>query len=155
MVLRPIGEAVMKIAVVIVAALTLAGCVSTGDMQLAKNVYQVNVEARGALFVGGAQNAALKRAAELTIKNGYTSFIIQNPSVQSGTAYIGTTPGYANTTVSAFGNTAYANTTYTPGVPMFAPEKNVSLVVVMFKPGDPGAANAIDAAATLKRLNAQ
>jgi hypothetical protein len=136
-------------------AICLTGCVSTGDMPLAKNVYQVNVEARGALFVGGAQNAALKRAAELTIKNGYTSFIIQNPSVQTGSSYVGTTPGYANTTINAFGNTAYANTTYTPGVPMFAPEKNVSLIVVMFKPGDPGAANAIDAAATLKRLSAQ
>jgi len=142
----------MKIVAPMLAALLLAGCVTTSELPLSKNVWRVEVNAGGALFVNGADNAALKKAAELTIAQGYSAFIIANPNTENGVNYVGTTPGMASTNVNYFGNSAFATTTYTPGVPIFAPHKNVTITVVMFHKGDPGSANAIDAAATLKRL---
>lgn len=147
------GPKVKKVFGCLLLAGILAACVSTGDMQLSKNVYQVNVEAGGALFVGGAENAALKRAAELTLANGYKSFVINNPTTQSSTNYVGSTSGYSQTNVQLYGNAAYGQTTYTPGIPIYRRRKDVSLTVIMLNPGDPGFENAIDAQATLKRLS--
>lgn len=139
--------------VVLGAALGLAGCVTTSEMPLAKNVWQVNTEAGGSLFVGQADKATLKRAAELTVAQGYTHFIIQNPNTQTGAVYVGSTPGTANTTVNVVGNTAYGTTTYNPGVPIMAPRKNVSVTVVMFHANEPQAATAIEAVSILKQAS--
>ena len=90
----------MKFVAPILAALLLAGCVTTSELPLSKNVWQVEVNAGGALFVNGADNAALKKAAELTIAQGYTDFIIANPNTESGVNYVGRTPGIATTNVN-------------------------------------------------------
>lgn len=131
----------------------LAGCVTTSEMPLAKNVWQVNTQAGGSLFVGQADRATMKHAAELTIAQGYDSFVVQNPQAQTGEVYVGNMPVVANTNVNVVGNTAFGHTTYTGGEPIMAPQRNVSVTVVMFHAGEPGAAQAVDAAAYLKRLN--
>lgn len=131
----------------------LAGCVTTSEMPLAKNVWQVNTEAQGTLFTGQAGNATMKHAAELTIAQGFDSFVVQNPQTRTGSVYVGSTPVTANTNVNVVGNTAFGTTTYTGGEAIMAPHKDVSVTVVMFHAGEPGAAQAIDAAAYLKRLN--
>ena len=139
-------------AVSLLCLLGLTARVSTSEMPLQNNIWQVDVEAGGRLFVGGADKAALKRAAELTIAQGYTHFVISNPNTQTSTTYAGSTAGFSQTNVNVIGNTAYGSTTYTPGVPIFRPQKNVTVTVTMFHAGEPGAANALDAAATLARL---
>ena len=116
-------------------------------------MWQVNTEAGGSLFVGQADKATLKRAAKFTVAQGYTHFAIQNPSTQTGSVYVGSTPGTANTTVSMVGNTAYGTTTYSPGVAIMAPRKTVGVTVVMYRAVEPQAANAIEAATILKQAN--
>ena len=135
------------------ASVGLAGCVTTSEMPLAKNVWQVNTSAGGSLFVGQADKATLKRAAELTVAQGYTHFVIQNPNTQTGSEYIGSLPGTANTTMHMVGNTAYGTTTYSPGMPIIEPRKSVSVTVVMFHANEPQAANAIEAASVLKQAS--
>ena len=132
----------------------LAGCVTTSEMPLAKNVWQVSTESQGTLFVGQADKSTMKRAAELTIAQGYDRFIVQNPQTQTGAVQVGNMPVTANTNVNMVGNTAYGTTTYTGGGAIMAPQKNVSVTVVMFHANEPQAAQAVDAAAYLKQLNA-
>ncbi len=131
----------------------LAGCVTTSEMPLAKNVWQVSTESQGTLFVGQANNSTMKRAAELTLAQGYDRFIIQNPQTQTGAVQVGNMPVTANTNVNVVGNTAYETTTYTGGGAIMAPQRNVSVTVVMFHANEPQAAQAVDAAAYLKQLN--
>lgn len=131
----------------------LAGCVTTSEMPLAKNVWQVSTESQGTLFVGQADKSTMKRAAELTIAQGYDHFVIQNPQMQTGAVQVGNMPVTANTHVNVVGNTAYGTTTYSGGGAIMAPQKNVSVTVVMFHANEPQAAQAVDAAAYLKQLN--
>ncbi len=130
----------------------LAGCVTTSEMPLAKNVWQVSTESQGALCVGQADKSTMKRAAELTLAQGYARFIIQNPQMQTGAVQVGNMPVVANTNVNVIGNTAFGTTTYTGGGAIMAPQKNVSVTVVMFHASEPQAAQAVDAATYLKLL---
>ncbi len=132
---------------------TFAGCVTTSEMPLARNVWQVSTESQGTLFVGLADRSTMKRAAELTLAQGYDSFVVQNPQMQTGAVQVGSMPVTANTNVSVIGNTAYGTTTYTGGGAIMAQQRNISVTIVMFHANEPQGAQAIDAAATLKRLN--
>lgn len=144
--------------VVALVALGLAGCVSTSEMQLAPNVYRLETNAQGALFVGQSGNQTLKRAAELTLKNGYTHFKLEDAGFGTGSQVVGVAPGttYSNASVSgsAYGNTfsGYGSgTSYTtPATVIRAPTEKSSATVVMFKSGDPQAVGAFDAEAVLK-----
>lgn len=131
-------------------SLGLASCITTSELPLSKNVWQINVESRGLIFNAMADKSAVRRAAELTVAQGYTKFKLAAPSTTGGVDYLGTPPGIARTNVNIIGNTAYANTTYTPGVPIMSPHKEVSVTVIMFKDGDPGSGDALDAAQILK-----
>ena len=72
----------IKTALLLAIGSGLAGCVTTSEMPLAKNVWQVSTESQGTLFVGQADKSTLKRAAELTIAQGYDHFVIQNPQMR-------------------------------------------------------------------------
>lgn len=142
-----------KLALMVVAA-ALAACVQTGETQLARNVWQVETNARGIIGVSMADKQFTRRVAELTIAQGYTHYIIQDPTTQNGSEFAGFTPGSSTTTVNVYGNTAYGNTMFTPGMPIMRRTKEKSAVVYMFKATDPEAQNAVDAAETLRRLEA-
>ena len=143
----------IKTALLLAIGSGLAGCVTTSEMPLAKNVWQVSTESQGTLFVGQADKSTMKRAAELTIAQGYDHFIIQNPQTQTGSVQVGNMPVTANTNVNVIGNTAYGTTTYSGGGAILAPQKNVSVTVVMFHANEPQAAQAVDAVVYLKQLN--
>jgi hypothetical protein len=49
----------------------LAGCVGTQELPLAPNIVRLDVNEPGALF---PSKDMLRRAAELTLRNGYTAF---------------------------------------------------------------------------------
>lgn len=129
----------------IAAAVLLAGCTTLSTTPMAKNVWNVQADSGGMLFVGGNKDAAMKQAAELTIKQGYQRFIIADAAGSSGVDYLGNTGYTANTTF--IGNTAHTN--IYGGTPILRPTANTSLTVVMFNPGDKGFDQAIDAAAYL------
>ena len=143
----------IKTALLLAIGSGLAGCVTTSEMPLAKNVWQVSTESQGTLFVGQADKSTMKRAAELTIAQGYDHFIIQNPQTQTGSVQVGNMPVTANTNVNVIGNTAYGTTTYSGGGAIMASQKNVSVTVVMFHANEPQAAQAVDAVVYLKQLN--
>ena len=68
----------------------LGGCVSTQEMPLAPNVVQLDTHASGALFTGQATGQTMKRAAELTLQNGYTYFRLENAQMSQGSQLAGT-----------------------------------------------------------------
>jgi len=55
----------------IVGALALAGCASIQETALAPNMVRLDVQPYTAPFVG---EATLRRAAQLTLQNGYSAF---------------------------------------------------------------------------------
>jgi len=150
-----------KLSIALVACAALAACRTTSEIPLAANVWQFETSAQGLLFTHGSDKATLKKVAQRTISQGYSHFIIVDGASQSGSVYVGSTPTTVNARYSAdhsfygTGNylsgttsgTAYG--TVTPGTPVYAPTRNLKLTVVMFKEGDPQAANALSAAAIL------
>lgn len=124
-------------------------------MQLAPNVARVETRTGGLLFVGREGDATLRRAAELTLRSGYTHFVLADASMSSGTQFGGFTPGLSSTSVSVVGNTAYGTTTYSPGVPIFRPTGQAGATVVMYRASDPEARNALEAAEVLRRVGAR
>lgn len=142
----------MKTIAALVPALALAACVTTQEMPLSANVWRIQTEAGGLLFVGQAAPQTLKRAAELTLKQGYTHFKLVDASVATGSEFAGYVPGQSNTTVNvnAMGNAAYGTTTYSPGVALRRPTAQAGATVIMYHSNDPEAKNALDAEAILK-----
>lgn len=138
----------LQIAAAFAASMCLSGCVSQSEMALSNNVYKIDVDAQGLISMAMAKGQIQQRVAELTLAKGFTHYIIQAAGTQNSTIYAGHTPVYGNTTVNVFGNTAYANTTYTGGQPINIPTSQTSVIVTMFKAPDVPA-SAIDAAQVL------
>lgn len=139
-----------KTAAVLVSLALLSGCISTQEMPLSENVWRIQTEAGGLLFVGQTSKQTLKRAAELTLKQGYSHFRLVDASMASGSEFVGYTPGMARTNVSVVGNTAYGTTTYSPGVPINRPTSQAGATVIMYRAGDPEAKDALDAESILR-----
>lgn len=123
--------------------LALGGCFRSTEMQTSANTFQLQTEASGLLFAGRAGQENLKKAAELTLKNGYTHFRLEGASLAQGQQYVGSTPS----TVNVYGNTAVLN----PGAPIMAPTSHASATVIMYRQGDPGFQGSLDAAAILRQ----
>jgi hypothetical protein len=103
-----------KFIVAIIAGLGVAACV-TQEMPLAPNEVRLDTHAAGALFTGQAAGVTMRRAAELTLQNGYSYFRLEQASVSQGTRLAGvnnysTGSAYA----TGFGNSAVA-TGYSSG----------------------------------------
>ena len=140
------------VAIALFGAVTTA-CVSTQELPLAPNVVQLDTHASGALFAGQATTQTMKRAAELTLQNGYTHFRLENARMSQGSQLAGVySSGSGTAFASGFGGTAYA-TGYSSGLstPIYRRTDDVAVTVVMFHADEPGAKDAFDAAAVLKR----
>jgi len=113
---------------------------------------QITAGAAPACGAIGATKVASKTAAIETIKAGYDRYIITNGLAQNNVSVV-QGPGHFNT----FGTVNYGpgfgtyngTTTYSPGPTFVVGSHDEALAVVMFKPGDPGFENAIDARAAL------
>ena len=139
-------------AVALFGAVTTA-CVSTQEMPLAPNVVQLDTHASGALFTGQATTQTMKRAAELTLQNGYTHFRLENAQMSQGSqlaAVYSTESG--NALATGYGGATFA-TGYSSGLstPIYKHTADVAVTVVMFHADESGAKDAFDAAAVLKR----
>ena len=80
------------------------------ETQLDKNVFRVSFQGNGYTRADRAEEMALLRSAELTLKNGFTHFaIVDGRSRTDYSAF--TTPAQSSTTgtISSYGNTSYLN----------------------------------------------
>ena len=139
----------LKAAAIAVFGAALAGCVNTQEMQLAPNVVRLDTMAKGEFFVPHAGDITLQRAAQLTVKNGYEYFRLEQPQMGQGSQYVGSSSfGSANVYGNAFGATAYGSSFSTP---MYAPTSEIGVTVVMFHANEPGAKSAFNAAQVLAK----
>lgn len=63
-----------------IAALAISGCADTREYPLAPNMVRLDVNPPAAAFV---REATLRRAAELTLRNGYSAFRLEPIYVQA------------------------------------------------------------------------
>jgi hypothetical protein len=127
----------------------LSGCANSGVMPLSEDTVQITTSAAPICGAAGAQQVAVRRAAIETLQRGYDRFIIMGAGYQNQVGVVGYTPVQAQTTGVATGNVFSAQTTYSGGYPIVAGHHVEGLVVKMFHEGDPGAAKAVSARATL------
>jgi hypothetical protein len=142
-----------KTAISMLLGVGLTGCVSTQEMPLAPNMVRLDTHASGALFAGSATSQTMKRAAELTLQNGYTHFRLENAEMSQGSQLAGV---YSSGTGTAYA-TGYGYSAFATGssngfsTTIYRRTADVGVTVVMFHAKEPGAKNAFDAAAILKR----
>jgi hypothetical protein len=144
-------QTLLKIGVLTIIGAIISGCISTQEMPLAPNVVRLDTEAGGLLFVGQAPKQTLRRAAELTLQNGYSHFKLEQADVGQGSQIAGV---YSTESVSAFGG-PYSASAFGTGfsTPIYRRTAHVGVTVIMFHANEPGAQGAFDAAAVLQRLS--
>lgn len=140
----------MKWTVTLVAALALAlgGCAGGEAIRTSANTMLVQAGAAPACGPQGALRVAQRVAAVETIRAGFDRFIVTGTQGQSNIALV-QGPGTASTTISGSGGFYQARTMFTPGPTFEVGSHDRGLAVVMFRNGEPGAANAVDARETL------
>lgn len=142
-------------------SLLTAGCIHTQEMPLAPNMVRLDTQASGLLFAGQATSQTMRRAAELTLQNGYSHFRIEQAELSQGTQLAsvysqsqGTASGQANgvATANVFtGNVAASYSGTGLSTPIYRRSTSVGATVIMFHENEPGAKGAFDAAEVLRR----
>lgn len=135
-----------------ILAVALASCATTSEMPLAKNMVRLDTNAQGLLFTSQAGQMTMKRAAEATIKRGYTHFRLEQVQTASGSRFVGmNTNSWGTANASVYGNSAYGNYNATSfSSPVYAPTAQIGVTVIMFNANEAGANGAFDAAEVIK-----
>lgn len=125
------------------------------ETQLDTNVFRVSFNGNGYTSRDRAEDFTLLRSAELTLKNGFTHFVIVDG--RAGTDYSSfTTPTQTATTGSAsvYGNTVYgrSNSTTTGGQTFTVQKPNLTNTIVCLG-GKPDGVFAYDAAFIYRSLS--
>jgi hypothetical protein len=124
--------------------MTLPNCAGTQATRTSANTMILNTAAAPACGSLGAARVAAKSAAIETIRAGYDRYIITSGSAQNNVA-VSQMPGTYNTT-GTYGYGGFnATSTYTPGPTIVSGSHDQNLAVVMFRRGDPGYDQALDA----------
>ena len=129
------------------------------DTRIDENTFSISVDTNGFTDQQTTSMHALYRAAELTVENGFDFFVIAS-GAKNSTSMAMVIPGNStsNTTVNAYGSTAYAKTTttYAPTTVVHMVFPNSTLIIKSFKGIKPdGAPNAYDAHSVMKYLGPQ
>ena len=139
--------------ILLTLSFAVAGCAQSSVMELDSNTIQITTEAAPVCGQGGAQEVAAKRAAYETLRRGYDKYVILGGDYQNNVGVVGHTPITANTygsgNINAYGNTAtysgQSSTYVSGGQPIIGGSHNQGLAVRLFRTGEPGSENAIDA----------
>jgi len=136
----------MRTIALISLMITLAGCASRykaegwgggfSETQLATNVFRVSFRGNGNTDPERAEDFALLRSAELTLKTGFTHFvIIDSQSREKRSTYTAPTHSYTTANATAYGNSAYgtANTTTYGGQTFNSSEPSTVNTIYMIK----------------------
>lgn len=139
--------------VVIAASLIVAGCAETTVTPISRNQIMISTSAAPACGTSGAMKVASKMAAVETLRRGYERFILAGAGSQNNVTAVSMPPTYAytNSTYNAYGNSIYGNssTTFGGGGLMMVGTNDAGLHVVMFKRGERGFNDAVDAKSQL------
>jgi len=93
----------------------------------------------------------MRRAAELTLQNGYSHFRFEQASTQQGSQYAGS---YTSGSATAYGSGNFATVNGSAvSTPIYRPTSNIGVTVIMFHTNEPGATGAFNAADVLKQYN--
>lgn len=132
--------------------LLISACAGAQATRTSKNTLMIDAGAAPACGGSGAARVAAASAAIETIRAGYERYIIAGQAASSN-VNVSQLPGrynsYGTATYGGGYGTFQSTTTYTPGPTIVSGSHDRSLSVVMFKPGDPGFDNAIDARESL------
>lgn len=147
------GKTVMKSSFCLAVALAAAGCASTSVTPMAANQVMITTSAAPACGASGAQKVAAQMAAVETLRRGFERFTIAGMSAQNNVRMVNRAPtaAYTSGTLNTFGNTTTgrATTTFSGGGPLIMGTNDANLIVVMYRKGDDGFNNAVDAKGTL------
>ncbi len=130
-------NAAMKFAIAVLLGAVVGGCVSTQEMPLAQNAVRLDTHATGALFTGQAVPQTMRRAAELTLQNGYAYFRLDQPEMSQGVEQGGSI------------NNVYTGTS----TPIIRRTADVGVTVTMFHANEPGTNGAFNAAEVLRKYS--
>lgn len=137
----------------VVAAIILAGCATTSVTPMAANQVMITTSAAPSCGIAGAQKVATQMAAVETLRRGFERFTIAGMGAQNNVRVTSMAPTAAYTTgnFNTFGNmtTGTATTMYTGGGPLITGTNDANLAVIMYRKGDAGFNNAVDAKSTL------
>lgn len=125
------------------------------ETRLDKNVFRVSFEGNGYTDTQRAEDFALLRSAELTLKHGFTHFAIMSTRSDKNVSSF-TTPTQTITTGSAtaFGNTAYGQArSVTTGGQTFVSENPTTTNTIFCFSGKPDSVFTYDAAFLVQSLS--
>ncbi|WEX76660.1 hypothetical protein PYH37_004980 [Sinorhizobium numidicum] len=122
-------------------------------MPLAQNMVRLDTNASGLIFTSAAGAITMKKAAEATLKRGYSHFRLEQAQMAQGSRFVGmNTYGSGTAQASVYGNTAYGSYSGSSfSTPMYAPTAQIGVTVVMFHANEAGARGAFDAADVLAK----
>ncbi|MCM0752002.1 hypothetical protein DEA98_14115 [Brucella pseudogrignonensis] len=134
-------------------AVALSACATTNEMPLAANVVRLDTQASGTLFAGSAGRITMKKAAEATLKRGYTHFRLEQATTSQGSQLVSVNSSSSGTfSANQYGRSTYGGYSgFGSATPVYAPTANVGVTVIMFRNGEAGARGAFDAADVLKK----
>jgi hypothetical protein len=135
-----------NIGLIALAAICMAGCVSTNEMEVAPNVVMLQTDAGGLLYQGRSGPEMMKKAAEATVQRGYTCFALSGAQMKTGSQYAGTIDT-TNATINGYG---YGNSFNATGsetgfsTPVYRHVESAGATVTMSKECGPGQFRAVD-----------
>jgi hypothetical protein len=135
---------ILREIVVIGLALGLTGCASGQGVRTSANTMIIQTGAAPVCGGVGALRVAQQLAAIETIRAGYDRYIITGGQAQDNVV-VSQMPGSYNTTGTYNQGSYQGITTYQPGPTIVSGSHDQGLTVVMFREGEPGAAQAISA----------
>jgi hypothetical protein len=106
------------------------------ETQLDTNVFRVSFRGNGMTRAERAEELALLRSAELTLKNGFTHFVvIYSQSRERHGSYTTPTQSYTTANATAYGNSAYgtAQTTTYGGQTIHISRPSTTNTIMCFK----------------------
>lgn len=135
------------------ALLVVVGCAETTVTPISRNQIMISTSAEAECGTSGAMKVATKMAAIETLRRGYERYIIAGADTQSNVSAVNMPPTYAttNSTYNVYGNSVYGNsyTNFGGGGLMMVGTNDAGLHVVMFKRGERGFNDAVDAKSQL------
>jgi hypothetical protein len=136
----------MKLLVTLALTIILSACATAyqpqglsggfTETQLDTNVFKVSFRGNGYTRAEKAEDLALLRSAELTLKKGFTHFVIVDSQYRERNgSYTIPTQSYTTANASAYGNSAYvtAHTTTTGGQTIHISKPSTSNTIMCFK----------------------
>ncbi len=137
----------------LLSAALVSSCATTSEMPLAQNMVRLDTNASGLIFTSAAGAITMQKAAEATLRRGYTHFRLEQAQTAQGSRFVGmNTYGSGTAQASVYGNTAYGSYSGSSfSTPMYAPTAQIGVTVVMFHAKEAGARGAFDAADVLAK----